>query len=397
MKTGLSGTPSERTKAKGGCYYVQNYVDAEGKRKQASGATPKEAKASAEAKIKGTDTKKIRSPDTLTFEQFSKKFMEDSAVGRDGRLPLTHSSIKVYGSYLKRRILPRMGHLRIASITRSHIATLRDELIADAPARSTATKSLTVVKSVMTYAVECGLIPSSPAAGVHITTDWAEEEDLKEARVPSLSHMRCIEEAARECYHSENKGIWRAYRRNYPFFLILRTLGLRSSECIGLQWEDFSPDLSKVSVRRMVSPPLKGVPEEDRVQRTKSKNGRRTIPVPLQVSSILKTWREECPRTKAGWVFPVRRGTPVSYYNMRSKFWIPLIKRAGLEDEGYGMHCMRHFFASTLIRKGKAKEAQTFLGHHSAAFTMDQYGHLFPDDDLAMDVVRDTVLGGMEV
>lgn len=397
MTSKLSGSPSERKKANGGSYYVQNYVDGEGKRKQASGATSLEAKSNAEAKIAGTHRKKVRSPETVTFEKFAKRFMEDSKAGRDGRLPMAPTTAKSYYGCLRRTVNPKIGHLRMSSIDRKHISKLRDELVAESCARSTALKSLTVTQAIMSYAVDCGVIPFSPAARIHIAGDWAEQEDSKEERVPTLAHMRQIEETAKECYHSTTKVISRPYRRYYPFFLLLRTLGLRSGECIGLQWGDFDSDMGKVSIRRTISSPQKGLSEADRVRRPKTKHGRRTIPVPRQIVPVLKTWREECPDTKEGWVFPTRSGNPVSYDNVRNKFWYPLMRRAGLEEEGYGMHGLRHYFASTLVSKGKVKEAQTYLGHHSAAFTMDQYGHLFPDDDKTMDAVRDTVMGDMSV
>jgi site-specific recombinase XerD len=61
-------------------------------------------------------------------------------------------------------------------------------------------------------------------------------------------------------------------------------------------------------------------------------------------------------------------------------------RRAGIpdraEDEGgAGMHQLRHHFASLLLRGGvDIKRVQEWLGHHSAAFTLDIYGHLMPDD-----------------
>lgn len=42
---------------------------------------------------------------------------------------------------------------------------------------------------------------------------------------------------------------------------------------------------------------------------------------------------------------------------------------------------LRHSFATALIRSGAtAKVVQTLMGHHSAAFTMDQYADVWPED-----------------
>jgi integrase len=65
------------------------------------------------------------------------------------------------------------------------------------------------------------------------------------------------------------------------------------------------------------------------------------------------------------------------------------MKEAGLvTPDGspkYGLHSLRHFFASWLInrkedggREMPLKTAQMLLGHSSITMTADVYGHLFP-------------------
>lgn len=56
---------------------------------------------------------------------------------------------------------------------------------------------------------------------------------------------------------------------------------------------------------------------------------------------------------------------------------------------GTGLHSLRHFYASLLIRHGESvKVVQARLGHASAAETLDTYSHLWPDSD---DRTRDAV------
>ena len=44
-------------------------------------------------------------------------------------------------------------------------------------------------------------------------------------------------------------------------------------------------------------------------------------------------------------------------------------------------HCLRHYYASLLIRHGcSVKVVQARLGHATAAETLDTYSHLWPDD-----------------
>lgn len=53
----------------------------------------------------------------------------------------------------------------------------------------------------------------------------------------------------------------------------------------------------------------------------------------------------------------------------------PAAKRADLG--GVGFHAFRHTCASLLIAGGASTlQLQRWMGHHSAAYTLDAYGHL---------------------
>jgi integrase len=54
-------------------------------------------------------------------------------------------------------------------------------------------------------------------------------------------------------------------------------------------------------------------------------------------------------------------------------------ERAGLT--GVGFHTLRHTCASILIESGLSPlRLQRWMGHHSAAFTLETYGHLIDGD-----------------
>lgn len=45
------------------------------------------------------------------------------------------------------------------------------------------------------------------------------------------------------------------------------------------------------------------------------------------------------------------------------------------------LHALRHTFATRCFRHGcNVKQVQVLLGHHSAAFTLETYVHLMPED-----------------
>ena len=75
--------------------------------------------------------------------------------------------------------------------------------------------------------------------------------------------------------------------------------------------------------------------------------------------------------------------------------WRPAAKAAGLtEATGTGMHALRHYYASLLIRYGESvKTVQGRLGHKSATETLDTYGHMWADSDDRTREAVDSVLG----
>jgi integrase len=73
--------------------------------------------------------------------------------------------------------------------------------------------------------------------------------------------------------------------------------------------------------------------------------------------------------------------------------WRPAVAKVKAAPAGTGMHDLRHFYASLLIRHGESvKVVQSRLGHATAAETLDTYAHLWPDSDDTTRTAVDSVL-----
>ena len=80
------------------------------------------------------------------------------------------------------------------------------------------------------------------------------------------------------------------------------------------------------------------------------------------------------------WVFPAPRGGPLRATAFRNRIWHPATARAGLS--GLRVHDLRHPAVALWIAAGaNPKQVSVRAGHTSVAFTLDRYGHLFPDAD----------------
>ncbi len=79
-------------------------------------------------------------------------------------------------------------------------------------------------------------------------------------------------------------------------------------------------------------------------------------------------------------VFPNRLGKPLDHNNLYYREYKPLLQSAGLGDEGFTFHSLRHTFATELFtRRMHPKIVQSLLGHSSITQTMDRYSHLMED------------------
>jgi integrase len=86
------------------------------------------------------------------------------------------------------------------------------------------------------------------------------------------------------------------------------------------------------------------------------------------------------PGTAEELVFAGLHGGALRVTLFRQRFWLPAIKAAGLD--GLRIHDLRHTAVALWIAAGaNPKEVAARAGHASVSFTLDRYGHLYPEAD----------------
>jgi integrase len=88
-----------------------------------------------------------------------------------------------------------------------------------------------------------------------------------------------------------------------------------------------------------------------------------------------------------------RRMKPINAGNFYRRDFQPLLERAGLADEGFTFHSLRHTFATTLAAKGvHSSTAQKMLGHSDIRMTLAIYTHVTDDmQDAAIAALESTL------
>ncbi|MEM0990865.1 MAG: tyrosine-type recombinase/integrase [Pseudomonadota bacterium] len=305
-----------------------------------------------------------------TFGAIADKFLDACEKGRDGRLPVTLSTLRGHRTMLRRHIHPFIGTKKLRNITPSTVNSLVEHLVAACPSRVSAAKNLTLAKAVFAYAHRHGYIDKNPAKGTTITIDLRERRSGKLKCFEEHEATAMLQAADRLESHSNDK-VAKAWRRYRVMTHILFHTGIRVSELLGLSKSsfDFAANTVEVSERvdawRNIDPP-------------KSAHGCRIIPVHEDVMTLARNYLLQHPHELA---FANTKGEPLSPRNLRRDMWDRLLREAGVRTLGF--HAARHYFASALIKSGaNLLEIKTLMGHHKAEFTHDKYGHWIDDQGI---------------
>jgi len=139
--------------------------------------------------------------------------------------------------------------------------------------------------------------------------------------------------------------------RDRALILLLLRTGMRIGEALGLRLNDLDMQDRKVHL----------------FQGEKNSMGR-VVYLSDDVLLSLKLWLRRRDPNKE-FVFYGRDNKPICYSTGRSRF-VKYIQKAGLEQKGYTVHCLRHTFASELLNAGMRLEClQQLLGHQDIEVT----------------------------
>ncbi len=154
-------------------------------------------------------------------------------------------------------------------------------------------------------------------------------------------------------------------------FTVAVFTGLRQAELIGLTWDCIDFDAGSIYVYRQI------VKEKEGYRFTTLKNNktRRLYPAPFLMDKLYAAKNERC--TNSEFVFTNPSGEHYTHAAVYNSF-VKIARKIGLEHARF--HDLRHTYAVLSLQAGDdVKTLQENMGHHSAAFTLDVYGHCTDD------------------
>lgn len=336
-------------------WYIR-YRDADGKRKQRASHQPTRAQArrylvEIEARVaRGLVGIPEPAPPPPTVEELIGRFLLEYSRPRIKDLARyrTHARVAL------QRALPIVGPVRADALKSADLERLRADL-AQRSAPASIKLTLNFLSTAFSWALKSGIVGRNPVCGVEKPATESSIEYLSRDEVRGLL-SRAEQGAAKEP----------AAARLRAAVMLALYAGLRKGELFGLRWLDVDLDTRRLTVARSFD--------------TAPKGGKtRHLRLPDSVVPALAVWRELCPRTPSGLVFPVMKGTP-RMADRRCMMGLPeLLSLAGCRPLAQPWHALRHTFASHFVMSGgNILALQKILGHTDIKMTL-VYAHLAPD------------------
>jgi integrase len=331
----------------------------------------------------------------------------------------------------------RLGYTRLWARTwHHHLGHLRADQVGpdqvreavNALARRYATKSLEnqrgLLAAVLDRCIEKGHLTRNPSKGIR----------LPEGKRVAVTAADDLDEDDHElvCLTAgEWDALYAAATPHYrPFVRFLAGTGCRWGEAVALRARDVDLDAGLVRIRRALKWSGDGAQV---IGPPKTKKGKRTITLPPEVITDLRPLLEG--KAAGELVFVQRRGGMLNHRNFWTRTWKPSIVRAqqcpthrhqleaagckcgtatparcqvhaaGVRPAPCGcagtllqtprLHDLRHTHASWLLANGvPIHVVQARLGHESIQTTVDTYGHLLPDAQIAAAAAASAVFAG---
>lgn len=288
-----------------------------------------------------------------------------------------YSTVKGYRAKVKKHIKPQLGDIPLGKLTTPEVQKFYNRLLKPpdgSPGSSPKTIKNThgVLSKAMSVAVVNGYIRRNPCQGVILPRmEKHEVEPLTDDQVALLLQLG---------EKDEEYGI---------LLKVILLTGLRKAEALGITWDcvDFRRGVIRIN-KQLQKRPLK----DGGVMFTSLKNGKGRVlkPAPYVMELMKKRYeqqirqKEEASFAWVGWHTEAEHRTALAFTTI---FGTPLqpqttynhFKKLAVEigAPNARVHDLRHTYAVLSLQNGDdVKTVQGNLGHATAAFTLDVYGHV---------------------
>ena len=342
--------------------YTAGYDPETGKQifKNVLGKTQAEVREKLRAAIDLADRIDVTRSDDFTLEQWLKFWMDNY-----GEIYLRPSTETNYKGFLKNQIIPDgIGKIKLNKLRTRDLQMFYNRMLKDGRVKrkesenkpsGLAAKSIRNMHFFISHALDRAviekLIAENPSRGCVLP----KKESTEMKTLP-------LEDLGKFFAEAKRSGVFELY------YTELST-GLRRGEILALKWSDIDFNSNTIYIHCQITRE-NGVVKESPL---KTKNAYRQIVIAPELTQILREKKEhDC--GFSDYVFPSPRGGPISPDSVLHMLH-RVLERAGLDRVRF--HDLRHTFATMALQNGvDVKTLSGLLGHYSAGFTLDTYGHI---------------------
>jgi integrase len=284
--------------------------------------------------------------------------------------PLRPRVRDLYVHQLRLHVLPCLGTVRLAKLTTPAVRDWYAELRGpDGPGASTAAKCYRLLRSILTTAVEDGLIPANPC-----TIKGAGTERAPERPIPTVAQVHALADAIDP--------------RMRCLVLLAAFVGLRKGELLGLRRQDIDLETREITIAQQRQVDRQG---RDLVGPPKTDAGLRTLAIPAVLAAELESQLDSrAQEDEDGYVFTGVKGGPLAPHVLQDA-WTKARTEVGLPD--LHLHDLRHLAGTLAASTGAGtKELMYRLGHASQQAAL-RYQHATRQRDRAIADALDELIG----
>lgn len=341
--------------------FTTGFDPSTGKQKQRSitGKTQKEVAQKLRELTAEIDQGIYHEPNKLTLSQWLDIWLRDYL---NGVKPRTAES---YRCQIENYIRPNLGKIKLEALSTPDIQRFYNGMTAKGLAPKTVIITHGVLHKALQQAVAIGYLRFNPSDAC--TLPRSERKELKP-----------LDDDAINAFLTAVKG-----HPHETVFLVTLFTGMRQGEVLGLTWECVDLDNSSLLINKQLQKAMNA--EGKRVYSiisTKNSKGRKITLAPTVVELLRRqkatqeAWKQAAGPAwqESGLVFTNELGEHLTHNTVYLEYK-KIVRTIGRPDARF--HDLRHSYAVAAIKSGDdIKTVQGNLGHATANFTLDVYGHV---------------------
>jgi len=345
--------------------------DASGKRtNQTVGTfgTKREAQKAERSALVERDRGTLLRPDTTTVGELLDEWLRvelPRTVRPENRQP--------YEVVIARHLKPVVGNIPARKLTVEHVEKLLAGMQDCGLSSSLMTKARMRLSSALRMGVRWGIVGANVAGAV---------------KPPSISYRKSTiwtpEQVIRFLDAAHDDDLW-------TLWLLMVETGARTSELLGLTWQDVNLDTGTLRIGRQVVRLLRGTPvvKDGGKTASASRSIRLTPGTVAELRTYRKAWlarKLSAPSWDGDFLFCTGTGRPLSANNLRRLF-DRIVTAAGVP--AITPHAVRKTAITLALAKGASpKSVSARVGHADSRVTLDIYSSITSDmDDRLLEVI----------